>query len=582
MRLILLLTCFAVACGGTSTTPGRAPAPRPTAEARSGATPAPDPGEAKTFLARVDDDLRRLFDVHSEAEWSAAGESEAFARYIAAAIVESRRFDAIKDRLDQDSRRQLSLLRALGDTLPAAPADANELSALRARNDDAFKAAKACDASGKCRTFAELQKLLAAGGPPAELKAAWEGWHNSAGEAVGPSFPRLVELANAGARQGGFADAAAMWRAGYDMTPDEIEGEVDRIWSQVEPLYRELHCYARRRLNKKYGDQAVPPRGPLPVHLLGDLFSANLDALYPLLEPYPKVGQLDVGRALAQQKYDPKRMVSLAEGFFTSLGTHPLPATLWERVNLLKPEGIEVSHEDLIELHHEIGHEYYFQAWRSLPRLYWGGPNPAFNDAIGETGVLSITPGYLTKVGLLKKDAGLDQQRSLNEQMKAGLHGIGFLPYGILVAAWRRDVFSGRVPPGRYNEHWWELRRKYQGVAPPSPREGGFDPAAKRHIGDRMPYLSYVFMNVLQFQMHRGLCRISKQGGPLHECSIYGSKEAGAALTSMHALGASMPWPEALFRVSGERSLDPGAMLEYFAPLRAWLARENRDQSCGW
>jgi peptidyl-dipeptidase A len=144
-------------------------------------------------------------------------------------------------------------------------------------------------------------------------------------------------------------------------------------------------------------------------------------------------------------------------------------------------------------------------------------------------------------------------------------------------------VFSGEVKPGDYNRAWWELRERYQGVAPPAERsEADFDPGAKYHVPANTPYTRYFLARVLQFQFYRALCREAGHTGPLHRCSFYGSKEAGRKLRAMLEAGQSRPWPEVLDAMTGERRMDAGALLEYFAPLQAWLDRQNQGRTLGW
>ena len=217
-----------------------------------------------------------------------------------------------------------------------------------------------------------------------------------------------------------------------------------------------------------------------------------------------------------------------------------------------------------------------------MPTLYQAGANDGFHEAIGDALTLSITPGYLKQLGLLnavpKSDKGL-----INEQMKSALEKVAFLPFGKMIDQWRWDAFSAKTTPANYNAAWWALRRKYQGVESPIPRsEDDFDPGAKYHIPANVPYTRYFLARILQFQFHRGLCKAAGYHGPLHECSIYGSKEAGKRLWSMLQLGASKPWPEALAVMTGERELDAGALLEYYQPLSAWLKKQNAGQKCGW
>jgi peptidyl-dipeptidase A len=635
--LAALLAGALVACGGgsTSTTPGVTPAPidpgAPASATEPAAPSGPTAEEARGFTAEVDRELRRLYVEQSRAEWAkqtditpdheaaAATASEALMSYLTTAIKASRKFDPIMDRLDPDTRRQIHLLRIAGTPAPDDPAKAAELARLTTEMDATYGKTKACDArgptvsggaapaksGGKCRDLGQLEDVLAKSRKPAELLAAWQGWHDAAGHAIKPMYEQFVPLANEGARGVGFANVGEMWRSGYDMTPDQFSAEVDRLWGQVEPLYQELHCYARRKLNKRYGDKVVPKTGPVPAHVFGNMWSQTWGYIYPELEPYKGVAQLDVSPALVKQKYDAIKMVRLAEAFFTSLGFDPLPETFWQRSMFVKPKDKEVvchasawdvefendlrikmcikpNHEDLATIHHELGHNYYFNKYYTLPTVYQTGANDGFHEAIGDTITLSMTPTYLNKVGLLGKVVSNDKA-VINKQMDVALDKIAFLPWGLLVDQWRWDVFAGKVKPEDYNSHWWALRLRYQGIVPPVERTAAdFDPGAKYHVPANVPYTRYFLSTVLQFQFHRALCQKAGQTGPLHLCSIHGSKEAGEALQAMLALGASKPWPVALEAMTGERQMDAGALLEYFAPLRTWLEEQNKGQTCGW
>jgi peptidyl-dipeptidase A len=396
-----------------------------------------------------------------------------------------------------------------------------------------------------------------------------------------------------------------MWRSAYDMTPAEFENETERLWQQVAPLYQQLHCYVRSQLGKTYGKDKVPPEGRIPAHLLGNMWAQEWGNIYPLVEPYRGQPALDVSAALVRKKWDAVRMVKTGEAFFTSLGLDPLPATFWERSMLLKPRDREVvchasawdvtmnddlrikmcikpTEDDLITIHHELGHDYYFHAYYKLPPLYQSGANDGFHEALGDALALSVTPQYLKDLGLL---AGVpkDDKGVINVQMKEALDKVAFLPFGLLIDKWRWDVFSGKIKPTDYNKAWWDLRRKYQGVDAPVPRtDDDFDPGAKYHIPANVPYTRYFLARLLQFQFHRALCRAAGQTVPLHQCSIHGSKEAGKLLSTMMALGASKPWPEALAALSGERQIDASAMLQYFTPLATWLKEKNAGHKCGW
>jgi peptidyl-dipeptidase A len=361
----------------------------------------------------------------------------------------------------------------------------------------------------------------------------------------------------------------------------------------------------RKRLRAKYGKDHVPEKGPIPAQLLGNMWAQEWQNVYDLVEPYPGAGSLDVDKKLKEKKYDAKKMVQTGEGFFTSLGLDPLPKTFWERSLLVRPKDrevvchasawdvtwnddlrikmcIEPTEEDLVTIHHELGHDYYFHYYTKLPVLFQAGANDGFHEGIGDTLALSVTPQYLKSLGLLDQVPQGDKGR-VNVQMKMALDKVAFLPFGLLIDKWRWDVLSGKTPKDHYNEAWWALRTKYQGVAPPVPRsEADFDPGAKFHVPASTPYVRYFLARIYQFQSHRALCKAAGQTGPLDTCSIYGNKEAGNRLRAMLALGQSKPWPEALAVLSGERRADASAMLEYFAPLRQWLKDQNKGESCGW
>jgi peptidyl-dipeptidase A len=578
----------------------------------------PTTSDPKQFVSQVSDAYRKLTVESSTAEWIkntyitddserlAANANEALLGYMGQAVKQSARFNNVP--ADPDTRRQLHLLRVSRSL--AAPGDPKlrlELTTLAAKMEGVYGKAKACGADGqakKCLDIEELAVLFQKSRNEAELRDAWLGWHRTS-RGSRAAFTRFVELANQGSREIGFDDSGLMWRSAYDMTPAEFEKETERMWQQVRPLYEQLHCYVRAQLSKRYGKDKVPPEGYLPAHLLGNMWAQEWANVYPLVEPYKGAANLDVSAALARQKWDAVKMVKTGERFFTSLGLDPLPQTFWERSMLTKPRDREVvchasawdvtmnndlrikmcikpTEEDLITIHHELGHNYYYHAYYKLPPLYQDGANDGFHEAIGDALTLSITPAYLKELGLItsvpKDDKGL-----INVQMKDALEKVAFLPFGLLIDRWRWDVFAGKTKPGDYNKAWWELRKKYQGVDAPAPRtEEDFDPGAKYHVPANVPYTRYFLARLLQFQFHRALCRASGHTGPLHQCSIYGNKEAGRRLQAMLALGSSKPWPEALAALTGEKQIDASALLEYFTPLQAWLKDKNAGQKCGW
>mgnify|MGYP005853023097 CR=1 FL=1 len=637
------LFAFAAACGGAEPAPAapcpRCPDPAPSAQAASPAPAAPTPEEAKRFIQQVDKDLRRLWTARDRAGWvnqnfitedtealAAAGE-EATAAYVTEAIQKARRADGVAG-LEPDVARQLLLLK-LAQVVPA-PSNADErrelaeiqsaMTAIYGKGEycppaghlgtkPEVKIAGKAAASGtaekpKCLKLDDLSRILKKSRNYDELLEAWKGWHAIA-PVMKDKYARYAELGNKGAKEIGFADMGALWRSGYDMPPEAFEQDIERLWTEVKPLYDDLHCYVRKKLRAKYGKDKVPEKAPIPAHLLGNMWAQQWDAVYDLVEPYPGQGSLDVDKKLRAKKYDALKMVKLGEAFFTSLGLKPLPATFWERSLFTRPRDrdvvchasawdvswsgdtrikmcIEPTEEDLVTIHHELGHDYYYQYYFDKPVLFQGGANDGFHEGIGDTLALSVTPAYLKSLGLLDELPKGDKGR-VNFQMKMALDKVAFLPFGLMIDKWRWDVFAGKTPRSKYNESWWALRTKYQGVAPPVARtEADFDPGAKYHIPASTPYIRYFLARIYQFQFHRALCKAAGHQGPLDACSIHGNKEAGAKLRAMLELGQSKPWPEALAVLSGETKADASAMLEYFAPLRTWLAEQNKGEQCGW
>ncbi len=582
------------------------------------APPPASPDEARAFIKKVNEELKALTVKQSTADWikstyitedterASAWANDDLLAYTRQALEQAKRFDGLP--LDPDTARMIRLLRVSNPVL--APADAghrSELTALLARMEGIYGAGKDCgpDGKGPCRELQELEEVMDRSRDPKALLDAWTGWHR-VGRQIRPLYERFVVLGNEGARDNGFGDLGALWRSAYDMTPDDFERETDRIWAQVKPLYSDLHCFVRAGLQKKYGKALVPDGKPIPAHLLGNMWAQEWTNLYPLVEPYPGVSSLDVTRKLVERKWDAKRMVKLGETFFTGLGLDPLPATFWTRSQFTKPRDREVvchasawdvtwsddqrikmcirpEEEHLITIHHELGHDYYQHAYVKQPFLYMAGANDGFHEAVGDALALSVTPAYLVKAGLLDRVPPDSQKALINEQLKAALEKVSFLPFGKDIDQWRWQVFAGKITPANYQSSWWALRTKEQGVAPPVPRtEADFDPGAKYHVPANVPYTRYFLARVLQFQFYRALCRAGGQTGPLHTCSFAGSKEAGRRLQAMLALGASKPWPDALQALTGERRIDGGALLEYFAPLQSWLQDANKGRTCGW
>jgi peptidyl-dipeptidase A len=581
----------------------------------------PTAAEAEKFVAAAEKELNDLGLRAQRAGWVQENfiteDTEQIASYANDALTEAGtrlakqavRFDGLK--LPYDTARKLKLIK-LSLTVPA-PGDEKErqeLTRIVVGMDSAYGRGKYCpnsekgsDGQPKCYTLNDAEKIMRDSRDPAELQKAWLGWH-SVSPAYRKDYARFVELANKGAREQGYKDVGALWRDNYDMPPDAFAAEEERLWQQVKPLYDSLFTYVRTRLQEKYGKQLVPDDGPIPADLLGNMWAQDWTHIYSLVAPPNADPGYDLSKILEQRNTDARQMVRYGENFYKSLGMEPLPPTFWERSLFTKPRDrdvvchasawdidakkdvrvkmcIEPTAEFFEVVHHELGHNYYQMAYMNQPPLYQNGANDGFHEAIGDTVAKSVTPDYLKELGLVQtvpdesKDIGLLLDRALDK--------VAFLPFGYMVDQWRWKVFSGEIKPTDYNQGWWDLRLKYQGLVPPVPRsEKDFDAGAKYHVASNTPYARYFIADILQFQFHRGLCRIAGYKGPLHRCSVYNNKEAGAALQKMLAMGASRPWPEALKALTGEDKMDASAILDYFAPLKQWLDEQNKGHKVGW
>jgi peptidyl-dipeptidase A len=582
-------------------------------------TTAPTSAEATAFAAQANQDMAALGRelnasgwvqntyINTDTQLLNARANERYLAYFSKVMAEAKRFNGVQ--MEPAAARTIELLkRSTSAPAPDDPAKRSELATIMARMEAQYGEGKYCTTNNgkeECRNIDQLADTIARSRDYDAVTEAWTGWH-SVGAQMRGDYGRFVEIANEGAKELGYPDLGAMWRSRYDMEPAAFEQEVERLWGQVKPLYDDLHCYARTQLAKKYGEDKVPAGKPIPAQLLGNLWAQQWNNIYEdILKPYPGVAAISLDGELVRQKYDAKRMTQQAESFYTSLGMPQLPATFWERSMLTRPRDREVvchasawhmdgkqdvrikqcivpNDEELKTIYHELGHVYYYLAYQDQPFLFQDGAHDGFHEAIGDTVVLSMTPGYLNQVGLGRKVAP-SREAVINEQMRMAADKISFLPFGLLVDQWRWQVFSGKVPPADYNKAWWSLREKYQGVAPPVARsEADFDPGAKYHVPGNTPYTRYFLSFIVQFQFHKALCEAAGYQGPLNECSVFGNKEAGKKFWSMLQAGASEPWPDTLEKLTGTRQMDASAILEYFAPLQGWLKEKNVGQQCGW
>ncbi|OJY90819.1 MAG: peptidase M20 [Lysobacterales bacterium 63-13] len=574
--------------------------------------------DADAFVAGVNQEIRNHYVEDAAAQWVAATyitadtgvleakSSERSLIRLKNAIDASHRFDGVSG-ISAESARGIEMLkRQSAMPTPKDPAHLAEMATLASRLGAAYGSGKSCKDPADpatCRNLNQLSEVLAESRDWNADLEAWQGWH-SVGRGMRADYQRFAELLNEGARDTGYADAGQAWRSGYDMDPAALRAETDRLWGQVKPLYSQLQCYVRGKLEDKYPGK-MPKDGTIPAHVTGNMWAQDWSALYPLVQPYPGISGVDVTKALKKQKYTPEKMVRSAEDFYRSLGMPALPASFFERSQFVRPRDRDVvchasawdtnlegdvrikmcitpTEEDFRTIYHELGHIYYYLAYNNLPPLFQTGAHDGFHEAIGDTVQLNLTPAYLHQIGLAGTPRD-NEKAVINAQMQLALEKIAFLPFGKLIDEWRWGVFDGSIAAQDYNAAWWQLRQKYQGVSSPVPRtEEDFDPGAKYHVPANTPYMRYFLAHILQFQFQRSLCEAAGFNGPLHECSVYGNKQAGEKFWAMLGKGGSQPWPQTLKELTGSEEMDASAIIDYFAPLNSWLQRQNAGKDCGW
>ena len=508
-----------------------------------------------------------------------------------------------------DKKRMLNILKSSFVMPP--PFDSNlakELSKITTSLEAMYGNGEYCYEDGSCFDLEAFEAIIDKSRNPEELLSAWKGWHEI-GKPMKPMYMRMVEIGNQGSKDLGYKGLSDLWFSKYDMPAEDFLSETDRVWEEVKPLYDALHCHARAKLNDYYGDDIVSNSGPLPVHLLGNMWGQTWSNIYDIIYTEgSKSNSVNVTRIIEEKSLNEIEMVEYAEDFFLSIGFEPLPDTFWERSLFVKPSDrsvvchasawnldpanndlrikmcIQKNEEDFITIHHELGHIFYYQAYNHLPYLFQGGANDGFHEAFGDLLTLSITPDYLMNIDFISEDeATIAKEDPIGLLMKQALEGVVVIPWALMLDKWRSGVFNGEIDESNLNSSWWDLSEQYQGISTSSERsEEYFDPGAKYHIPGNTPYTRYYLARIMQYQFHEALCKEMGFDGPLHECSIYGSKTAGEKIISTMALGESQPWQDTFENLTGSRQLSGKSILNYYAPLKDWLDDQNKQRTCGW
>ncbi len=589
-----------------------------TAQKRPAAERAPTAADADAFIAQVEKDAYAFNLEANRVGWIQATYINDDSNFLASVYgargtemavrwaLDAARFQKVTG-LSPDTKRKLDILR-VAITLPAPTREgaASVLSDISTRMGSQYSTGKGT-LRGQPINGSDIEAEMGTNRNPAELQEMWVSWHDNVGAPMRGDYAKMVTIANEGAVELGYPDVGAMWRSAYDMPPEDFAKLTDKLWNEVRPLYEALHTYVRTKLNQKYGSAVQPATGPIRADLLGNMWAQEWGNIYDIVAP-PGSGDLgyDIGDLLKAKNYGHIEMVKAGENFYSSIGMEPLPATFWTRSQFVKPADrevvchasawdlddkddirikmcIKVNSDDFVTIHHELGHNYYQRAYKDQPLLYRNGANDGFHEAIGDFVALSITPDYLVQIGLLDQSKVPSEDKDTGLLLRQAMDKVAFLPFGLLIDKWRWGVFSGQYKATEYESSWNALRLRYQGIAPPVPRdETKFDPAAKYHVPNSVPYTRYFLARLLQFQFFKAACEQAGWKGPLHRCSFYGNKEVGKRLNAMMMMGASKPWPDALEAFTGSREMSGAALMEYFAPLKKWLDEQNAGKPTGW
>ncbi len=575
--------------------------------------------DLKEFLANVESENKKDGPVIYSASWISSN----FITYDSQKVIadygtkytlkslERSREAASFDGLDtsKENQRMLNILKSSFVMPPPLDEElASELSEITTSLEAMYGSGEYCFDDKECYDLEAFETIIDNSRDPEKLLRAWEGWHEI-GKPMKPMYMRMVDIGNQGSVDLGYEGLSDLWFSKYDMPAEDFLDDTDRVWSEVKPLYDALHCHVRAKLNEHYGDEVISKTGPLPVHMLGNMWGQSWSNIYDLVyEEKPDSKYIDVTKIIKEKSLSEIEMVEYAEDFFISMGFKPLPKTFWERSLFVKPKDrsvvchasawnldpanndlrikmcIEKNEEDFITIHHELGHIFYYQAYNHIPTVFQAGANDGFHEAFGDLLTLSITPDYLVDIGFISEDDAEEaKQDPIGLLMKQALDGVVIVPWALMLDKWRSGVFDGDIDKSNLNSSWWSLREEYQGINTSYERsENYFDPGAKYHIPGNTPYTRYYLASIMQYQFHEALCNLIDYDGYLHECSIYGNKEAGDRIITTMAMGQSLPWQDAFENLTGSRQLSGKSIMNYYAPLKEWLDEENKNRTCGW
>jgi len=526
--------------------------------------------------------------------------------------------------MDKNSlvRRQLMFLNGVG-TAALPPDSLAQYNQVLTDMSKIYGTAKVCPYNNQnCNVTSEglslepnLESIIANSKDYDELGYIWKSWRDNSGRLIRNLYNEYVDLGNEASILNGYQDLGEFWLRSYESPT--FKEDIESLWTELKPLYDELHGYVRFRLQEKFPGK-IADGEPIPAHVLGNMWSQTWEGIYSDVVPFPDAPIFDVTDTLKEKFNATKegiyQLFDVANDFFMSLGLENMTMSYGDKGMIVKPDDKEVvchasawdfydgqdyrikmctnvDQEDFITIHHELGHIQYFLNYRHQPIAFREGANPGFHEAIGDVVALSVaTVKHMTELGYMEGSPP-STESTINYLMKIALEKVAFLPFGYLIDSYRWKIFDGTIPRDNLTYHWIKMRSDYQGIVPPVIRtENDFDPAAKYHVPGNTPYIRYFVSFILQFQIHKALCIEAGQyipenpDTPLYNCDIYRNGPAGVKFQKLLEAGMSVNWETLLNETIGESKMSAAAIKEYFQPLTAFLSQERikHGYSIGW
>lgn len=606
-RFPTLLLCLAV-CLLTFA----ACAPSDSGDTGDEAAAGPDPAkvaEAQTFLDDYTATFLDLYYTLNKAEWASntkivegddtnaqrtEAANEAYAAFTGSTevIAQARALMESKDQLEPLQVMQLEsvLYRAANNPQTVPDLVGQRIAAETKQNEMLF--GFDFQIGGESVSTNDIDDILTSSTDLDERLEAWQA-SKEVGKTLKDGLANLVELRNGTVQALGYDDYFDYQVSEYGMTTGEMMELNQRLVTELWPLYRELHTWARYELAEDYGAE-VPEL--LPAHWMHNRWGQDWVSMVT-------VEGIDLDAKLGE--HDAEWIVEEGEAFYVSLGFPELPQVFWDKSSLypLPPEAdykknnhASAWHLDLqndvrslmsvqpnerwwTTTHHELGHIYYYIAYtnENVPPLLREGANRAFHEGIGSLlGMVSMQKPFLVAKGLVAEDVEADEIQQL---LKEAVDSVVFIPWSAgVMTHFERDLYASGLTKDEYNQRWWQYKQAFQGIVPPSERgEEYCDAASKTHINnDAAQYYDYALSYIILHQLHRHIADDILQQDP-RSTNYWGRKDVGEFLNGILEVGGTRDWRELMQEKLGE-DISAQAMLAYFEPLKAWLQEQNEGR----